>query len=430
VLKHFLLKNINNYFNRVRAGLVVVSLLVLAVYPFIPERRLDLLNSPYTHLFVYNDSSENGNSSAIQNPRDGKSFTCHIQTGANYPYCGIAIKHLDREGRAKVIDLSKFHSLELDLHYSGTAQRMVLFYRDTADNSQKLVTSNERYIFTYINRHELNRPVAAYLDNFILAEWWLNMFFKERSQMRLAREKIVEFGLGTPSDIELGEHHFRLNSLVAIGQWVSRESLYLYIIVFWMAVALFEVLMRLRLLVGERQKMSASLGALMNKYADLKHAATTDQLTQLYNRNGFIRNLSKIILMGEQYYLYVIDIDKFKNINDSYGHDKGDIVLAHIAAVLKANCRTDDILARWGGEEFVLFAGQQSDQAAYQLADKLRRIVEASTCTINEELRIGVTISVGISRYDYSGGFELAFKRADEALYSAKHGGRNQVVSH
>ncbi|MBD3831341.1 MAG: GGDEF domain-containing protein, partial [Arcobacter sp.] len=170
------------------------------------------------------------------------------------------------------------------------------------------------------------------------------------------------------------------------------------------------------------------LSILKEKNAELKKSnknlsvkAYHDNLTKILNRNGFLKRLSEI---NNKYTLAIIDIDKFKSINDTYGHDVGDYVLKDLATLISNKIRTTDIFARWGGEEFVLVLDTPDLLQAQNISDNLRKEVENSKFkTVGK-----ITISIGISEFKTKNDtFEDVFKKADQALYQAKMSGRNRV---
>ena len=123
--------------------------------------------------------------------------------------------------------------------------------------------------------------------------------------------------------------------------------------------------------------------------------------------------------------MMILDIEKFKSVNDNYGHQVGDIVLKEFTQIIKYNIRQNDIFGRWGGEEFMIIAPNTSLENSINLAQKLRAIVQ----THNFEI-IGLkTCSIGVSEYTIGDKLEDVIKRADEALYLAKNSGRNRVCS-
>ncbi|WP_305842730.1 GGDEF domain-containing protein [Photobacterium leiognathi] len=120
--------------------------------------------------------------------------------------------------------------------------------------------------------------------------------------------------------------------------------------------------------------------------------------------------------------VFIFDIDHFKNINDTYGHDVGDQVICTTAEIIKRNIRKSAQLYRWGGEEFVLILNISEPDAALRKAEQLRKAIEAQT-----ELDINFTISIGCT-IAHNMTLDESIKVADKALYTAKNNGRNQVV--
>ncbi len=161
----------------------------------------------------------------------------------------------------------------------------------------------------------------------------------------------------------------------------------------------------------------------------LTELALTDQLTGLYNRHSLYDMARKYISNATRHNtalsLLVIDLDHFKNINDTRGHSVGDMVLKSVAAVLQKSCRTEDIAARFGGEEFVMLLANCNIQNAIYIAERLRQSIEST-----EPEGFVVTSSIGVSELiSQDTGFDTLFDRADTAVYQAKENGRNQVVA-
>eukprot|EP01022_Parablepharisma_sp_SALTPOND_P031948 TRINITY_DN8215_c0_g2_i1.p1 TRINITY_DN8215_c0_g2~~TRINITY_DN8215_c0_g2_i1.p1 ORF type:complete len:862 (-),score=76.44 TRINITY_DN8215_c0_g2_i1:93-2588(-) len=161
---------------------------------------------------------------------------------------------------------------------------------------------------------------------------------------------------------------------------------------------------------------------------ELEKRASFDELTGIYNRRKFneISNYEfySFLRFGHSFSLILFDIDKFKSVNDTYGHDIGDIVLKDIAKVVSSELREIDMFARWGGEEFVILIQDQSAKDAAFVAEKLRESIEN-----HKFLDLPtITCSFGVAQVGEKG-LEDLFKRADVALYRAKTNGRNQVFS-
>ncbi|MCL2036510.1 MAG: GGDEF domain-containing protein [Oscillospiraceae bacterium] len=162
-----------------------------------------------------------------------------------------------------------------------------------------------------------------------------------------------------------------------------------------------------------------------------KSAANTDALTGVFNRRCFMDTAAKMLKdsfeNGNRAFVTMIDIDFFKKVNDTYGHQAGDETLKRMAAVVANTLRERDLFARYGGEEFImLFTGLTSD-AAQKMVERVRENIKAMEI-IFEDLRIRVTASFGIAEVVAAEGIESAIAKADEALYEAKQGGRDRSV--
>ena len=166
------------------------------------------------------------------------------------------------------------------------------------------------------------------------------------------------------------------------------------------------------------------------KYNDrLKKEASTDRLTGLNNRRKAEEYLARLknddnassvsVAMG--------DIDFFKKVNDTYGHDAGDEVLKFVAKTMVDNCRTTAFISRWGGEEFLLIFPDCNGDQAFIVLERLRNLIQKGTIVVGEN-QIKVTMTFGLSEFNYSKNDEQAIKEADEKLYIGKSNGRNQVV--
>lgn len=161
--------------------------------------------------------------------------------------------------------------------------------------------------------------------------------------------------------------------------------------------------------------------------------ARTDQLTRLPNRRAFVERLETRIESGNAMALALFDIDRFKSINDSFGHPAGDEVLRQIAETTSAYLREGDMIARIGGEEFAILIEDNDPAAAIAAAERLIAGVASHTIALSGDLtgvgviNLRVTISMGLARLKPGQGPDSLFAEADRALYAAKNGGRNQL---
>jgi two-component system cell cycle response regulator len=163
--------------------------------------------------------------------------------------------------------------------------------------------------------------------------------------------------------------------------------------------------------------------------------AILDPLTGLHNRRYMTSHLTTLFddasQRGKPLSVLLIDIDHFKSVNDSYGHDAGDAVLREFAARIRRNTRGIDLACRLGGEEFVVIMPDCDLAKAYHVGERLRQCIAAAP--FDADGRIGtlqVTASVGVAAIESADDIpDLMLKRADQALYCAKRDGRNRVVA-
>ena len=182
--------------------------------------------------------------------------------------------------------------------------------------------------------------------------------------------------------------------------------------------------------VLSRVKKELKLQEMMQELALL---ASTDPMTKLYNRRYFSRIAQHVLALAkrerESLSVIMLDIDHFKRVNDTYGHQVGDQVIILLAETITAHLRKSDFAARFGGEEFVILLPRTPLDNARSTAEKLRKAVEALTFKTGEGLEVHFTISLGVSTVDImtETSVEPALKRADDAMYLAKESGRNRT---
>lgn len=170
---------------------------------------------------------------------------------------------------------------------------------------------------------------------------------------------------------------------------------------------------------------------LLQYIKDLRFIASRDFLTELYNRRHFFDVGEKLFARAykskKNSAVALIDIDFFKQVNDTYGHDVGDIVLKKIAALLNSSFRAGDIVARFGGEEFVCLLLNVNGTVAAKIFEELRQKIAQTQIDLSDNISLKVTISIGVCT-TLEENLEKALSKADKMLYQAKANGRNQVV--
>jgi diguanylate cyclase (GGDEF)-like protein/PAS domain S-box-containing protein len=166
----------------------------------------------------------------------------------------------------------------------------------------------------------------------------------------------------------------------------------------------------------------------------LINLAARDELTGLFNRRYFIETYNTLIKSGSihEYLMAIVDIDLFKNVNDSYGHLAGDKMLIHIANTVSESMNEDEHIARLGGEEFVLLLKESSHVKLVSRLETLRDTIQNQKVSVlsthNVPSEISCTVSIGLTKIMEKTTFKSSYFKADRALYQAKRNGRNQVI--
>lgn len=194
----------------------------------------------------------------------------------------------------------------------------------------------------------------------------------------------------------------------------------------WTAAGLQESWLLAALLVITLTANYFHLGLLLRLYRE----ATHDPLTGLLNRGALIRNMEQFVHLRPRpdLSLLMIDLDHFKQVNDTYGHSIGDVVLRDFAKELRQAVRQDDIVARYGGEEFVVVLFNADKDGAMQVGEKIRRQAESMEIKTHDNDILRFTVSIGVAHFRPDDTLESVARRADERLYKAKQKSRNYVV--
>ncbi|MBL3529481.1 MAG: GGDEF domain-containing protein, partial [gamma proteobacterium endosymbiont of Lamellibrachia anaximandri] len=177
---------------------------------------------------------------------------------------------------------------------------------------------------------------------------------------------------------------------------------------------------------------TTSLRFALHGWQRLKYLATHDSLTGLYNRKVMQQRITDEILRATRYKhilsVFMLDIDHFKQTNDTYGHKVGDTVLSKIASILESSIRKTDYVARYGGEEFAVVLPETPLSEAEELAERLRSQIAGHSISITDDQEINITASIGVATFpDDARSWEDLLEAADKAMYSAKEKGRNCV---
>jgi len=192
-------------------------------------------------------------------------------------------------------------------------------------------------------------------------------------------------------------------------------------------VRLEELLLRLKRVLKERE-LTRERVRMMEK---LQKLAVTDGLTKLYNSRSFYSQLETEIDRFNRYRhplaLLLLDLDHFKDYNDSYGHLEGDKVLVRFSQIIKSCLRTNDSAYRYGGEEFTVILPETAGAEARTVAQRIRSALEAERFLPENGKEVQITISIGVTQYHSKEDLSTFIQRADKAMYLSKQNGRNKV---
>ncbi|MES1189783.1 MAG: GGDEF domain-containing protein [Steroidobacter sp.] len=390
--------------------------------------------SQYT-VHGYNDVPSGGNSSIELLDKSGFEWRCTVRDKYAYPFCDLEI--FFDPNRVHGVDLRNYNKIRVWLDYDGPCKTLRMYLRNYDPLYSKLDdTSSTKYNMLEFSTDLLkNRMVEFSLSDFFVANWWVVNYKIPPELSHPQFENTVIFEIQTGTNNALGEHHFKLHRVELIGQQITTEKWYLFILVTWLCIFIVFLGYRIAMLTREvrlerkRAYELAEVNALLDAHTQaLEERTKVDALTGAFNRQGVeeaLRDgLGEWRRQKKPLSLVLMDIDHFKNINDSHGHAAGDYVLAEVSHIVKAHIRSNDLFARWGGEEFLLVCRNTQSEQARLIAEKIRTLI--ADYSFDDGIR--VTSSFGVATLSANETLEQLFNAADKALYRAKHEGRNKVV--
>jgi diguanylate cyclase (GGDEF)-like protein len=424
---------------RYKLECVLAVMLVLTFVAIVGERwilRTRLVIEPYSYsAVIYDDRGAGGESvGTIIHNSQAHEWQCVLSNRNAPTFCGFEIV-LDPD-RQNGLDLTRYDHIEVWMDYVGDAPTLRLYLR----NFNPAYSTPGEYDSTKYNQVEfatdlLDQSVKFAIADFFVANWWTYASGVPPHLAHPEFSNIVVIEVGTGTTTTEGKHHFRVHRIEFVGQRLDTLEWYQILFGAWLAAAIIffgSRLLQMKREVNQRRRRERELlelNKLLNDRGEaLEEKSKTDPLTGAFNREGIKDAIKAGLAAWRQTQspmsLLIIDIDHFKSINDTHGHLVGDEILTQLSALVKANVRTGDSFARWGGEEFIVACGATSEAEGAALAYKLRRLIEEH----DFEKAIPVTVSIGVSALKSNDSLEKLFARADRALYSAKNGGRNRVV--
>jgi len=418
-------------------GLILLTILVVQVYRVKGDHRIATISPEKYSFFATNDQASGGLSTSSLDLKDGEYvLDCElVKSDYPWPYCGLSI-HIN-EDPAKGIDLSQFHTLRVNIDYQQgerTDMRLRTYLRNF--NPEYSVLDDE-YTHKY-NGMEFapgvgNGVLEIPIGNLQVMTWWLadNKISIEHSAPEFSNVNKIEFATGSSST--LGHHHIVIKSIEFEGAYIKGESLFLLLLALWLFIAALFVVSELhksrrQVALSDKRhahlkQVNQTLRAKNFEFAELAHR---DALTGAQNRHAirdWLKVQSKHVKQGKDTLsMLYLDIDFFKEINDTYGHKVGDDILREFCMVVSSALSGKDRLVRWGGEEFIVFCPGDNLESAKEIAEQIRSLVAQHFWVHGDAM----TCSVGVAEVGKERVTE-AIARADEALYQAKHLGRNRV---
>jgi diguanylate cyclase (GGDEF)-like protein len=392
---------------------VVLTLAAIAGRELLPRRTVELTGTNQRWLSAAADPALADRVQWIDEKH--LRFRCHYRATDTVAYqpCSLSFVLNAPGDGTRGVDLSRFQSVHLDLTYKGPAPFLRLAARnfDPRFSTEKDANS-ARIQSTNLRARDIAAPVTIELSDLTVPDWWIAAFNLPRAYNVARLDNVVSLTIDVPDQLKDTEQEFEVRHVTLQGEWVGRDTLYLAILSIWIVAAL--------VYVGRR------LVHLRSAHDQLNRLVRIDPLTGALNRRGGEEALATLVEQQRPFVLLVVDLDHFKRVNDTHGHAVGDDVLRHTATVISNSVRTGDLIARWGGEEFLVACLDCPVEQGARIAQKMcDRLAES---WIGRHGTIAVTASIGVAAAVPGVSYGEAFDRADAAMYRAKASGRNRVV--
>jgi diguanylate cyclase (GGDEF)-like protein len=419
---------------------LVVSVILLLSHSRLPHKNLVVWPSTKSTEYFYDTVLPDGTRAAGWVNKQQRHWRCTFpdKYQGHFP-CGISVSI--NSNPVGGIDLSRYSHVKIKIRYQGSANNIQFSMRNY--NSAYAVQhdpNSAKFMGVSIWTKELTPEMLLDIRQFTVGHWWLVQYHPPHKLAMPELHNVVSFNVDFPSveEIFVGQHDIWLDEITFVGDYVTAEHWYLTILGVWLAGIFAWIIFRYALLYKHSKqdalaldKLNKSNHELQLETDNLRKISTVDGLTKAFNRFGIhqiISNLSGIANNGNdaRYALIMMDIDHFKKINDTRGHDAGDRVLQTLAEIISFHYRAKDFLGRWGGEEFLIILPGTSKEYAMEFAEKIRLII--SETPFEPENPLKVTASFGVAERNSNEDFSMTFKRVDTALYVAKANGRNCCV--
>lgn len=419
-------------------ALSICTISLVALYGLIGDTRKLVITPDQFNFYATSDVSAGGQSEAdITYQDDSLTLNCDIKKSKYaWPYCGISI-YTDVSEATKGLDLSGYHTVRLKLRYenAGDGEKELRLYLRNYNPAYS--NPDDEYTIKYngmqFSPSDFSETIEIPINNLQVMTWWLadNHVAIEHSAPEFSN--ITRIDLATGASTGLGKHKIVIERIEFEGEYVEQSTLLFVLLFSWMSLGLAFSLHELRKskLAFERakkrhrhlEKMNSTLRTQNYEFAELAHR---DALTGAMNRHAvqtWLEQKAREVRWGnDDFSMLYLDLDKFKSVNDQFGHQMGDDVLREFVMVIASSIEAEDRLVRWGGEEFVVFCPNTNIERAVKRAERIRENVERHLWVHGEPL----TCSIGVAQMENERVSET-MARADEVLYLAKRNGRNRI---
>ncbi|HGS5163876.1 GGDEF domain-containing protein [Vibrio harveyi] len=429
------------WIHRLIFALSICTISLVALYSLLGDTRKLEVTPDKFNIHVTNDAIAGGLSeSDITYQNHSLTLNCDLKESKYaWPYCGISV-YTDVKEATKGLDLSSYHTVRLKIRYEAAgdgqspSKNLRLYLRNF--NSAYSIPTDEytiKYNGMQFSPSDFSEVIEIPIKNLQVMTWWLNDNDVAIEHSAPEFSNITRIDLATGAGAALGKHKIVIDKIEFEGAYVQQSTLLFVLLFSWMALGLAFSLheMRKNKMAYNKakkrhrhlEKVNNTLRAQNYEFAELAHR---DALTGAMNRHAvqsWLEQQARQVRWGhDSFSILYMDLDKFKRVNDKYGHQMGDDILREFVMVISSSIQPEDRLVRWGGEEFVVFCPDTNVEQAVKKAEVIRQNVESHLWVHGEPL----TCSIGVAQMQNERVSET-MARADEVLYLAKRNGRNRI---
>ncbi len=421
-------------FERIYFSIAAISLALILWQQWGMNKVIDVYPNSDIQIFARGDYINGGRSeSTLTQSRDGTKLHCETKPSNTFAFCNLEVTLGTSSQKGE--DLRQFDHLLLWLDHKSSVQDTVLVYLINSEINSSNSKSN------YSNKSNMKTILPAPgrsfyrlpLRDFSVPSWWILQNKATGPAAETNLNNVISLSIATGDSNKTRSVDILLKKAQFTGKWLAANTLYWFLFLSWIATIsvhagyrVYQLSEQLKLKRIQNIKLEELNNFLSIQKNEFELLAKTDSLTGLSNRAGTREILQKIQSQhNSDCSLIMFDIDFFKQLNDTYGHEEGDNVLRELAKLVTTFVRETDHIARWGGEEFIILCPETNLQNAVALATNLQKHIAATPLTYHR----CITCSFGVSQYQLEGknSIKSMFTSADLAMYRAKKTGRNRV---